>query len=475
MKENHTQLLDLFRHLDKKELRNLKKFVRSPFHNQREDVILLFDYLSKQQPFTRPTKVTNAAIFAVVYPQKSYHSADFYHLCFYLKRVIEKYLIFREKEQEEELLLAKIYRRKGLDSYFKNSITSAEKKLQKQTLRNADFQLHNFLLQQEKLEFSGKRSRSNSDNLQAATDELSIYFISQKLKHACHALSQKSFAQVDFEDTFFKEVLRYAKSMSYEKNIPAIAVYYTYYQAFTQQGGDFETLRNLVKKYNGVFPVQEVRDIYLMPINFGIKEFNSGKKHYLREVFDLYKQALKYGVFLDNGMLSRYTYSNINSAALGLKEFAWAETFLQEYKPFLDVKNRDNVYQYNLATLYFREPDYAKAMDLLQTVEFTDLIYNIESRRMLLKIYFSLGEEDALYSLLDSFKRFLYRHKELGYHRESFLNLIRFVSRLLTLSAMDKLDCEKLLAEIEEVTEVADKEWLLEKVRDALQGKTTKT
>ena len=460
MEKNNTQLLDLFKSLDKKDLRDLKKFVRSPFHNQREDVILLFDYLSKQHPFLRPKKVKNETIFAAIYPDRDYHAADYYHLCFYLKRVLEKYFIFIEKEQEEDILLAKIYRRKGLENHFKNSVASAEKKLNKQPLRHADFHLQNFYLQQEKLEYSGQRSRRSSDNFQMATDELSIYFISQKLKHACHALSQKLFTNIDFEEAFLQEILKYVELKKYQDTVPAIAVYYAYYQSFTSEKGSFETLRNLVGKYNGLFPMQEMRDIYLMPINFGIKEFNSGKKHYLREVFDLYKQGLKYGVFLDNGILSHYTYGNINSAALGLKEFVWAENFLKEYKTFLAPKNRDNVYQYNLATLYFRKPDYAKAMDFLQTVEFTDLIYNIESRRMLLKIYFSLGEEDALHSLLESFKRFIYRQKDLGYHRDSFLNLIRFAGRLLNLLPSDKKGRLKLLKEIEETKEVADKEWL---------------
>ena len=464
MNKNNTQLLDLFKSLDKKELRDLKKIVRSPFHNQREDVILLFDYLLKQHPFSRPKKLENEIVFAVIYQDRNYHAADYYHLCFYLKRVIEKYLILVEKELEEDILLAKIYRRKGLDSHFNNSVLSAEKKLNKQPLRHADFHLQNFYLQQEKLEYAGQRSRRDSGNLQTATDELSIYFIGQKLKHACHALSQKSFTNVDFEEAFLQEILKYVESKGYQETIPAIAVYYAYYQAFKNGMGSFDTLRNLVGKYNGLFPIQEMRDIYLMPINFGIKEFNSGKKHYLREVFNLYKQGLEYGVFLENDMLSHYTYGNINSAALGLKEFTWAEDFLHKYKSFLDPKNRDNVYQYNLATLYFRKPDYAKAMDFLQTVEFTDLIYNIESRRMLLKIYFSLGEEEALDSLLESFKRFIYRQKDLGYHRDSFLNLIRFTNRLLSLLAGDATGRLKLLNEVRDTTELADKEWLISKL-----------
>ena len=51
-----------------------------------------------------------------------------------------------------------------------------------------------------------------------------------------------------------------------------------------------------------------------------------------------------------------------------------------------------------------------------------------------------------------------------GYHRDRFLNLIRFSGRLLPLPPNDKAGRIKLLKEIEETTEVADKEWLCESI-----------
>ena len=104
-------------------------------------------------------------------------------------------------------------------------------------------------------------------------------------------------------------------------------------------------------------------------------------------------------------------------------------------------------------------------MDLLQKVEFSDVHWNMNSRRMLLKIYFEKGELESLESLLVSFKNFIYRHKELGgYYRDNNLNLLKFVSRLLSLGQFEKDARAALKKEIEATKGVADKDWLLEQI-----------
>lgn len=434
--------------------------MRSPFHNKREDVVKLFDYLAKQHPFKEKNKLNKELIFRAVYPSEKFERQDFYYVCSWLKSVIEDYLVQEAAQRDRDLILTGIYRKKGLEKQFSEQAKRTEKKLLHAPLRNADFHLSRFRLYQEREEYAGLKSRRNTKNRQVANETLSIYFIAEKLKQTCHALSQSLFTTVELEEDFLAEVLSYLEKKNYQNTVPAIGVYYAYYKAFSGSGS-FAELLDLVKKYRDKFPPGEMRDIYLMPINFGIRAYNSGQKHYLREVFEVYRQGLQYKVFLENNQLSRFTYSNIVSAGLGVREFTWTERFLHEHKDFLEPENRENIYKYNLANFYFQKPDYDKAMDLLVTTEFTDLLYDIQARRMLLKIYYTLGEEDALFSLLDSFKRFLYRQRELGYHRDSFLNLIRFTRKLLALPVRDVQAREKLREEIEAVKEVADKDWLL--------------
>ncbi|MFN0214692.1 MAG: hypothetical protein ACKVT2_10590, partial [Saprospiraceae bacterium] len=101
---------------------------------------------------------------------------------------------------------------------------------------------------------------------------------------------------------------------------------------------------------------------------------------------------------------------------------------------------------------------------LLQQVELEDPLNNLHARRMLVRSYYELGEQDALESLLQSFGTYLNRQKNLGYHQELNLNFVRFMIRLNKLSPADKASKEALLKDISAEKQMAEREWLLEKL-----------
>lgn len=463
---NNSHLLLLFQSLTAKEKRELKKFLRSPFHNKREDVIKLFEYLLKYDPQNSANKWKKESVFAHLFPKVPFERQQLYYVVSFLKKLIEEYLLVADLKKSKtnvELKLAEIYRKRGLYQPFQESITNVEKQLVKHPFKDANYHYQSFQLYFEKAEFDSAQSRTEVGNLQRMSDEMNIYFISQKLQQACRVLSYQSFSSIEQEEAFLQEILKFVELKNYQNNIPCIEVYYRYYKAFTEKesGEIFQKLKSLVKKYNQQFSKQEMRNIYMMPINWGIKRFNQGERNYLQEVFGLYQQGLEYDVFIDNNRLSRFTYSNIASAGMGLKAFEWVEKFIYDYRQYLEIAYRDNAFYFNLANLYFQQQDYQKTMNLLQKVEFDDVVYNLESRRMLLKVYYSLDETEALFSLLDSFKRFIHRQKKLGYHKESFLSLIRFTNRLLKLDFNNQIALNRLKTDIENTPEVAEKKWLL--------------
>lgn len=69
---------------------------------------------------------------------------------------------------------------------------------------------------------------------------------------------------------------------------------------------------------------------------------------------------------------------------------------------------------------------------------------------MMLKIYFEQGEEEALEHLLETFRMFLQRNKEIsGYQRQIHLNLVRYTKKLHQIqTASYRLSTPKLLARL---------------------------
>ena len=208
------------------------------------------------------------------------------------------------------------------------------------------------------------------------------------------------------------------------------------------------------------FPKGEMRDIYLLAINHCIFKMNKGSDQFLREGFELYQSGLQNELLLENGFLSPFTYKNVAIIGLKLKEFAWVENYLEQYKKYLRPDTRDNIYTYNLAHYYFRTDNFSEAMKLLQQTDFEDILHNLDARRMLLRMYFELEEYEALESLLESFTTFI-RRKKIGYHGENYLNLIKFTRRLLALPHFDKKGKRALIEQIKTEENLAEKSWLL--------------
>lgn len=94
-------------------------------------------------------------------------------------------------------------------------------------------------------------------------------------------------------------------------------------------------------------------------------------------------------------------------------KFGWIENFIMNYGKKLFEIFRENMFMYNLVQLYFYEKKYNKVIEQLQFVEYIDVIYNINLKLMLIVIYYEFEEIEFLYYLLDSFKVYLNRYKDI--------------------------------------------------------------
>jgi hypothetical protein len=105
---------------------------------------------------------------------------------------------------------------------------------------------------------------------------------------------------------------------------------------------------------------------------------------------------------------------------------------------------------------------------LLRNIEYEDIGYNLISKAMLTITYYELEEYDTLDSLLESFRVFLNRHKNIPTQtRKIYLNLIKYTRRLMRLAPIDKPAIALLREEIiSEKANTVNHEWLLEKLTE---------
>jgi len=460
-------LFRLFLTLEKPERRQLRKLVHSPFFNQREDVVRLFDHLDKYADAGGP-QLNKAKTFAKVFPGQPYNDALLRHAMSFLMQNIREYLIWTEvgrSEFERQMHLARSLRRRGLDDQFQRALDRAEEEVSQ--FLNADRHWQAYQLQSERYHAASRQQRRGEMGLQRLTDEFANYFAANLLRQACGIATHQAMTKQAYNIPLLEEVLAKVEAGEFV-GIPAVQLYFHAYQAqqTLENEQHFKALTGLLETYWLDFPTDEARDLFLLAINFCIKKINSGVAAFRRDVFNLYRSGLEKEVLLTSGVISPFTYNNVLNSALLVDEWDWAASFLEKFKPRLPEAERENTCHFNLANLYFRKKEYNRAMDLLRQVEFKDKLHNLDARRMLLRMYFETGETDALESLLDSFETYIRRQKDLGYHGENYLNLIRLTRKLLQTPPGEKDARKKLTAEIASSKALAEREWLLEKIRE---------
>lgn len=464
----HTRLLKLLRTLSKTELLGLKKFVRTPFFNQRSEVPDLLDWLLASLKSGRPVS-DKAAAYRHLFGETTFDDHRIRMAMSFLYQLTGQFLTVQAFLNDPVLYrkkLAAVFRERQLPDQAEKTCQEASDLQQRKPLRNADFLEEKYQISLEKHRFQVNMQRVQQQDLQELSVQLDHAFLARKLWQACVMLSHQNVSNASYDFGLLDAVLAHAEQ-SDALSIPAVAIYYHCYRALVQTSDSthFQQFRQLLTQFGDQFPAEELRDLYILAINFCIRQYNAGNPDYLQQQFDLYKEGLDRQYFITEGGLSRYTYQNAATIGLVMHELKWVESLIHQYRPMLKEEHREGLFSFNLARLEYHRRDLGKALQLLQKAEYKDLLLNLAAKILQLKIFYELQEFDLLASHLQAIRIFIRRKKVMGYHRENYLNTVNFTQKLLEANLFDKNTRTALRREIEGVKAVAEKEWLLEQLK----------
>lgn len=461
----HSHLISVLKTFSKKELRDLQKWLESPFHNQRADVLLLLEYLCTNDYLENERYLKKEKIYSKIFKGEPFDDAKLRQTIHFLLRGVEEFLVYQQLEKDvlqTQITLAGIYRDRKLDKAFKKSIRVVEDLQEKLPYRNQQYFRNKYLLQQEKYLFLENEPRTTKKNLQEVSDTLDAAYIADKLKQCCLMLEHQAIYNISYNMGLIEEVVTFAESQNLIE-LPAIGTYYYIYKMLTEHSNaeHFEQLNRLINGSNHLFPDEELRSIYLHAINYCIVRLNSGQEIYFRKAFELYQKGIEEKILFSNNTIDPYLFRNVTAVGLRLKEFEWVEFFIHSYKDYLEEKHRDNFFRFNLARLRFEQNDYSSAIQLLAQTDFNDVLIHLSAKTMLLKIYYEMAEVDALDSLLESMRTYLNRKELVGVYRPIYQNIIRYTKKLARLNPYDKVRKEKLRQEILAANPLPERDWLI--------------
>ncbi|MFZ4544663.1 MAG: tetratricopeptide repeat protein [Saprospiraceae bacterium] len=462
-----SNLINIFRTFSRKEFKDFRKWLLSPVHNQREDVIRLLDYCANENTINTDSLLEKEIIYNYVFPKQKYDDAKMRQVIYFITEAIEQFLVyqqFKEDEVRQQTVLAAIYSKRNLIKPFKKSISDYEQLKLKNPLTPDSQFLNDYFIQKEIFDFKNKHERSEQSNLTQVQNQLDAYYFINTLRLACAGEYYNRVFKAHYSTRLIEEISALKDDQLFQ--IPLLKIYFLVYQLikFPESDEHFISLKAILSGDITFLSPADAKEVYLWAINFCSAKINSGRAEYNKEVFELYKKGISDGFLIEDKIITPFTFKNVISRGILLKEFSWVEKFIHDYQHYLDDESKKGIVDFNLAMLYHAKKEYKKSQQLLISLEVDDLLINLNARFLLIKIYVEQSEFELLEPQLDNMRAYLNRKELIGYHKNTYKNVISVLKKMLKIRSGDKIAKLKLQEEVKIMSPLVDKEWFIAQI-----------
>ncbi len=472
---HRSRLLIVLKTLDLKARTRFADYVSSPIFNKNEKVRRLCAHLLQFAPDFEHPGLEKKKVYKYVFQKDGYAELPLNNVISDLLQLLYDFLAHQRYQAQphlkRELLLGELLDRE----LYSDVGRFAEKGI---PVQHYEGYLHEYRLHEKADEAAlAKGKRGYNVHLQQGADAFDLYYYCNKLRIACDMASRNTVIQARYECHFLPEVLAWLKQKpELVQQSPILQVYLQALLMLSEkdQANHYFDLKNLLSEHIALFSRQELQSLYHYCLNYCVRQINSGQGAYYREVLDLYKLLLQENILLQNGHLSQWAYNNIITAGIRLREYDWTGDFIQHYREYLQPEAQHNVYNYNLAALFYEKGEYSSALQQLQNVEFTDAFYHLSAKIIQMKSYFALNETEPFMALLEATRKFLSRNHQLSdYQKKSNANFVKLSRKLYQLRQCKPLVSARhfqqrsadLLRQVQLVQPLSNKDWLEEAVR----------
>ena len=470
-----TKLIDLLSTFSTRERSRFRKYVHSPFFNKHPFVIQLCDYVLEFAPGFDAEGLEKEDIFQVLYGAIPYDENKLNNLISDLLQLLYDFLAYTRFERKEverkQLLLEELLEREAFKHVEKNA-NRIKRLLEKSSYKSYSYFERAFHLHEQLDYYELSRvGKQFNENLQLESNHLDLYFLCNKLRLACEMTSRNRIVKGQYDCQLLEELLTYYEAHPELSKHKAILIYYTTLQMLSQTEDiqHFSKLKTLLEQYSEVFPMNELHNLYNYALNYCIQKINSGATEFYREILDIYKVMLDKEIIFVNGYLRQWSFKNIITTSIRLRDFEWTEWFIHHYKSKLLPEEQFNAIAYNLAALYYAKGELRNALLQLQDVEFTSTSYHLGAKIIQLKSYFELKEEEAFYALIEAFKKYLNRNRQISdFQKKANHNFLKIAKPLFQIRFGSDWISQRMLAQkkqqlkerLQTMTPIANLNWL---------------
>lgn len=449
-------------------MKDWKKFLSSSLFNTDDNLLKFHQALSKYFPGFDSPKFSKENLFSVVFPDIAWNDGKWRNLTSKMVKSLESYLAFleaNESDLERRILFARAIGRRNLYHFFDKEIQLIDNALTAHTLSNHSALLDKMLINQLFYYHPQTDKVKNIHHLGTVKKSADEYFKSLQLKLSCDELVHSQIIN--------------SKSFRLPTNgqTPYFAKLYEKVYSVLNEGSDesFKSAKLFIEKEIDLLNNDDRKFGLLHLINFAISKNNLGSYSYKTEIFDLYKIGLKQNIFIENGIISEKTFTNIVSISASLGEFKWAYNFINYYEKYLPKESKEDAKTLGLANLYFQENKFSQVIDLLIHFNSNSITELFIGKTILLRSYFELFlQNNSFFEMVIaytySFEHLIKRKKKLPEERsKGCLNLckqVRKLSKLIFDKNWNQKTKSDFLKTVINTEPIIGKNWLIMRAKE---------
>jgi len=479
-------LIKILTTLSIKECNKFVLFVQSPYFNKDEYIVRLLKYLKKLHPKYKEEAVEKVLIFKKIFKQEPFDYLKLRRLFSATLKLLEQFFLteFQQANQiDYHINLMSTLKARNLDKRFQKIHLKTKALIDENKTIDGSyyFNQYKYFLHLDEWLVEDNEEFGKPELLQEAINHLDRFYLLEKLNRSIVMLNRSTVLQTrskDYQFTYplIEEVATYVEqNQALFKDDPGVLIYYKQFVSLLDEDDEasYFELCQLVDENIERFSKREGRFLYFSLLNYATEKINQGNFNFFKHSFEIQKKMLIQGFLMQNEVLPDLSFRNLVTSALALKEFDWTLHFIEEYHKYLPKNIRTNAYNYNLANYYCEISEYDKAHKLLWNVEYKNLMYNLNAKAMLLRIFYETNAEEALDSHISAFKVYLMRNKMIAKDRyKRYYNLFRFTATLhkikMNVTYTEKKESgfkmDKLKTKIQKTGRLPFKRWLNEQI-----------
>lgn len=484
--------IELLKTFSKDELKRFEEYISSPFFNKSKVLIKLFNILVKYHPDFSSPVIGKEKLFKKLYPDKAYNEQSLRNRMAELSEMIKNFMAFERFDKNE--IQKKQYYIEALTQKQKYKLgEQAATNLMQSLKQNEILDVDHFLHKLQTLEKTGQIFFSLDDesskrfNIVIEKGENLINYFLIYIMQVFHDTTvnlQTTNTKIELNITNeFLESFNWQAFLDKlkEKNYKYYNLIYIYYNMY-------KNLKNYTEEnyYNLKRAIFEEFDKYSKTDQFNFiifllhtiyNELAFKNPQFYREGFELNKFALSKNIYmLDHfNHFPSVMFWSISNNAMNVDEFGWLEEFVKEYSPLLNPEERNNMYYYVMAKIYWRKKNYDDSLEALSKIDYNkvdDIQEKIHLKLLYLMNYYELGIDSSLFSLIDSYKHYLTDNKEVPeYLKHKLKNALKY----FTIVSKAKFDHKPIeyadYVKAKENPDFYQRKWLLDEIEKYVSKK----